>query len=223
MYESPYDAEIAYADAHLGRLLDKVASMPGRTLIVFTADHGEGMGDHGEAMHNRFVYDATMRVPLVIALDGTVTANRRVNDLVGHVDLLPTVLELLGVGAPDGLTGRSLTPLLAGRALPARPLYVETLVPALERPLGIEVRGWIEPPYKLIRTETPAGERVELYDLVADPAEMEDLSRSHQSLAAEMGARFVAERERLERTAAAPESIVVDPETEARLKSLGYL
>ena len=223
MYESPYDAEIAYADAHLGRLLDKVASMPGRTLVVFTADHGEGMGDHGEAMHNRFLYDATLRVPLVIALDGVVKPSHRVSDLVGHVDLMPTVLELLGVRAPEGLTGRSLTPLLAGGSLPGQPLYAETLVPALERPLGIEVRAWIEPPYKLIRTESPVGERVELYDLAGDPGELADLSRSQASRAAEMAARFATERERLERTAPAPESIVVDPETEARLKSLGYL
>jgi len=223
MYDSPYDAEIAYADAHLGRLLDKVASMPGRTLIVFTADHGEGLGDHGEAMHNRFLYDATMRVPLVIALDGAVQPNRRVDDLVGHVDLLPTVLDLLGVRSPKGLAGRSLTPLLRGRSLSARPLYAETLVPALERPLGIEVRAWIEPPYKLIRTETLAGERVELYDLVTDPGELTDLSRSHERVAAEMGERLAAERDRLERSAPPPESIIVDPGTEARLKSLGYL
>jgi arylsulfatase A-like enzyme len=223
MYESPYDAEIAYADAHLGRLLDKVATMPGRTLIVFTADHGEGLGDHGEAMHNRFLYDATMRVPLVIALEGAVLPNRRVESLVGHVDLLPTVLELLGVAAPKGLAGHSLVPLLAGGTEPERPLYAETLVPALERPLGIEVRAWMETPYKLIHTETPAGDRVELYDFVADPAELTDLSRSHEVLAAQMAARLAAERERLERSAPAPESIVVDPATEARLKSLGYL
>ena len=223
MYDSPYDAEIAYADAHLGRLLDKVAAMPGRTLIVFTADHGEGLGDHGEAMHNRFLYDATMRVPLVIALDGAVEPGLRVDDGVGHVDLLPTVLELLAVRAPDGVVGRSLAPLLTGRALPAKPLYAETLVPALERPLGIEVRAWLEPPYKLIRTSSPAGERIELYDVVADPAEAVDLSRSRQSLASEMAARLEEERARIEHAAPAPESIVVDPETEARLKSLGYL
>lgn len=223
MYDSPYDAEIAYADAHLGRLLDKVAAMPGRTVVVFTADHGEGLGDHGEAMHNRFLYDATMRVPLVIALDGAVKPGLRVDDGVGHVDLLPTVLELLAVRAPDGVEGRSLAPLLTGRALPAKPLYAETLVPALERPLGIEVRAWLEPPYKLIRTSSPAGERIELYDVVADPAEAVDLSRSRQSLASEMAARLEEERARIEHAAPAPESIVVDPETEARLKSLGYL
>jgi arylsulfatase A-like enzyme len=223
MYDSPYDAEIAYADAHLGRLLDEVATMPGRTLIVFTADHGEGMGDHGEALHNRFLYDATMRVPLIIALEGTVEPKRRVSDLAGHADLLPTVLELLGVRVPVGLAGRSLVPLLAGGSLPERPLYAETLVPALERPLGIEVRAWLEPPYKLIHTQTPAGERTELYDLAADPAEASDLYRSRRSVATDMARRLGEERARMERAAPAPESIVVDPETEARLKSLGYL
>ena len=68
------------------------------------------------------------------------------------------VPKLLAVRAPDGVEGRSLAPLLTGRALPAKPLYAETLVPALERPLGIEVRAWLEPPYKLIRTSSPAGE-----------------------------------------------------------------
>lgn len=227
---SPYDAEIAYADANLGRLLATVATLAGRTLVVFTADHGDGLGEHGEGMGDdpdalryRLLYDSAVRVPLVIALEGRVVPNQRVNDVVGHVDLLPTVLDLLGVPSPKGLTGRSLTPLLEGRSLPERPLYSETLVPTLERPLGIDVRAWIEARYKLIRTETPAGARVELYDLIADPSELDDLSRSHKGLAAEMGARLAAERNRLEGSASVSESILVDPGAEARLKSLGYL
>jgi arylsulfatase A-like enzyme len=224
MFESPYDAEIAYADYHLGRLLDFVSQLPGRTLVVFTADHGEGLGDHGEPLHNRYLYDSTLRVPLVVELGGAISGGTRIDATVGHVDLMPSVLELLGVAPPAGLTGVSLVPLLRGSPAARRPLYAETLVHALERPRGIEVRAWIEAPWKLVRTERiGAAPRVELYDLEADPGELIDLARSHAGTAEEIASRFDAEIDRLAERARGAESIAIDDATEARLKSLGYL
>lgn len=223
-FDSPYDAEIAYADFHLGRLLDAVKRKPGRTLVVFTADHGEGLGEHGEALHNRFLYDSTLRVPLIFALDGGIPAGRRVASAAGHVDILPTVLELLAVEPPRVSSGVSLVPDLRGEPGRGHPVYAETLVHALERPLGIEVRAWIEPPYKLVRTDrVGAPPRLELYDLAADPGELTDLSRIRTDVLRELHSRFEAELERQTHRALAADPIEIDDATEARLKSLGYL
>ncbi|MEO2138405.1 MAG: sulfatase, partial [bacterium] len=84
-FSSPYDAELAFADNELSRLLAAVQKMPGRTLVVFTSDHGEGLGDHGEALHNRYLYDSTQHVPLVMALEGALPAGAVVAQAVGHV------------------------------------------------------------------------------------------------------------------------------------------
>jgi arylsulfatase A-like enzyme len=223
-HDSAYDAEIAYADYELGRLLDRVEAMPGRTLVVFTADHGEGLGEHGEALHNRYLYDSTLRVPLVMTLEGAIPPGRVIDDPVGHVDLFPTLLELLGVRTSVAVTSRSLTSLFAGRERDPGAVYAETLVPALERPLGIEVRAWIEGKWKLIRTDTIGAEtRLELYDLVADPGEAADLSRTHPDVTRDLARRLDEAMQRLERGAPHPEPLAVDEGTELRLKSLGYL
>ncbi len=82
--------------------------------MIVTADHGEGLGDHGEAFHGYFVYDSTIHVPLLVRLPGGAGAGRVVETAVGHVDLLPTVLDLVGVAPPAEVHGKSLAPLLAG-------------------------------------------------------------------------------------------------------------
>ncbi len=223
-HDSAYDAEIAYADHQLGRVLDAVEHMPGRTLVVFTADHGEGLGEHGEALHNRYLYDSTLRVPLVIALDGEWPHGKVIENPVGHVDLTPTLLELLGVRATATMTGRSFASLLAGKFEASRLVYAETLIPTLERPLGIEVRALVVGRHKLVRTDTVGGGvALELYDLLADPAETSSLARTQSETLRDLAARLEAERARLERTAAVPEPLAVDEGTELRLKSLGYL
>ena len=230
-FRSPYDAEIAYADHHLGRLLDAVRAMPGKTLVVFTADHGEGLGEHDEMMHNRFVYQATTRVPLVVALDPK-TGGRRVEQAVGHVDLLPTILELLGRKLPPGLAGRSLAPLVL-EAAPIAPkdYYLETLVWNLERPRGIEVRAVVAGGYKLIETQrapnaVPA-RRLELYDLEADPAERHDLlasgSRMREMKKLDMERRLTQWKQKLQRGSHKPIPIILDPAAREKLRSLGYL
>jgi arylsulfatase A-like enzyme len=223
-HESAYDAEIASADYELGRLLDVVDGMPGRTLVVFTADHGEGLGDHGEQLHNRFLYDSTLHVPLIMALEGTIEHGLEIGEPVGHVDLFGTLLELLGVKAPGPSSGRSLVPLFDGGKLAPTPLYAETLVPTLERPLGIEVRALVDGPLKLVRTDTIGGQvTVELYDLIADPGETNDLSRVDAERTRKLLAALDARRSELERSAVPPEPLAVDEGTEQRLKSLGYL
>lgn len=228
-FASAYDAEISAADRELGRLLDFVDSLPGRTLIVFTADHGEGLGEHGEAMHNRFVYNSTLHVPLIVVLDGTIDARLRIRANVGHVDLLPTVLDLLAIDKPRGLDGRSLATVLAGKSaeLAMRPHYSETLVWSLERPHGIEVRSILQGDFKLVHTlinrNGDTSERLELYDIDFDHAELTDLSRLDPERTRSLMDDLQSWRAELERKAPAATAIEMDEGTRQRLRSLGYL
>src|SRR6185295_10396321 len=102
------------------------------TALVVTADHGEGLGDHGETLHGFFVYQSTLRVPFFVRAPGVV-AGLRLSGTVGLVDLFPTVLDLLGLPpTPDRMAGRSLArELRGGPALESKPLYAESLVPRL--------------------------------------------------------------------------------------------
>src|SRR5262249_21672994 len=101
---SPYDGEVAFADAQVGRLLDWLDHAGHRkdTLVVVTSDHGEGLGDHGEDEHMLFVYDSTLRVPLILSRPGVLPAGARVAGQFRSVDLVATLLEL--IGAPPAPT-----------------------------------------------------------------------------------------------------------------------
>ncbi len=113
---SLYDGEIAYADEIVGRLIHylKTHQLYDRSTIVLLSDHGEGLGNHGEQAHGLFVYDEAIHVPLIIKQESNVGAGHRVSDLVQHVDMVPTILDLVKAPVPDALRGRSLKPLLDG-------------------------------------------------------------------------------------------------------------
>jgi arylsulfatase A-like enzyme len=126
----PYDGEVAYADEIIGRLIDYLKShrLYEQSTIVLLADHGEGLGDHGEQEHGLFLYDEAIHVPLIIKQAGNARAGSRVTDIVQQIDIVPTVLDLAKAPAPGNLQGRSLKPLLEGPAdLPERAVYSETL------------------------------------------------------------------------------------------------
>ena len=130
---APYDGEIAYADELVGRLLDRLRrrKLFDRATIVLLADHGEGLGDHGEQEHGMFLYDETMHVPLIVKLPGQ-HRGRRVAAPVQHIDVAPTLLALAGIAAPTDLHGRNLTPLLDGSGtIPDAGIYAEAMLPAI--------------------------------------------------------------------------------------------
>ncbi len=226
-FASPYDAEIALADRHLGRLLDAVARSPGRTLIVFTADHGEGLGEHGEPFHNLFLFNSTLHVPLVVVLEGSIPPATELDTQVGHVDLLPTVLDLLGLRPPAGISGRSLaTALLSATEPLPRPIYTETLIRKLEVPEGLERRALVDGGHKLVLTQLEGDGRtsqsLELYDLMADPRELNDLAAADPARRDRLAARLAALADRLERDYQ-PSPFEMDEGARERLRSLGYL
>src|SRR5215472_12279582 len=112
----PYDGEIAFADEQVGRLLRflKERSLYHNTLVVLSGDHGEGLGDHGEATHGFFIYNSTLRVPLLFHLPPTTPAHQ-ITSPVRTIDIMPTILEILKVPVPSEVQGESLLPLISGK------------------------------------------------------------------------------------------------------------
>ncbi len=212
---SPYDGEIAYADRALGPLLADVRERDpgGRTFVVLTADHGEALGDHGELTHGYFAYNATLRVPLIISGPGIEPVRVRGN--AAHIDLLPTLCDLLGIAAPAGLQGISLRPFLAGKAVPSRPIFFESLNPYYGRGWA-PLRGFLEGDEKFIDLPIP-----ELYDLRADPGEMRNLAGGRDPAPyRETSSRLLAS---LSPAAGTRPPAVPDRTSREKLRSLGYI
>ena len=204
-----YDDEIARADTEVGRLLQALGPRRSSSIIVLASDHGEAFGEHGEIGHSVFVYDTTLRVPLVIAGAGVPHA-RLVTDQVSLVDVFPTILELLGAPKRD-VDGASLMVALQGKPLASRELYAESFAPLLDF-------GWSA--LRTVRTGNDkyiAAPRSELYDLAHDPGEERNLAPGEE-------ARTVALAERVNKYSGdeLPPRAAVDRETAGRLQSLGY-
>ena len=217
--DSPYDAEVAYVDAELGRLIEALdeAGRSERTLIVVVADHGEALGQHGEPSHGYFVYDEVVRVPLILSARSLFPRPRVVADVpVSVVDVAPTILDLLGLEPAAGADGRSLSSLASGER---GAVYIESLSPYLEH-------GWA-PLFALrgARLKYIEAPRRELYDLAVDPGETDNRIESAEhgaardSLARELEALLLTFPP-LEEVAG--QALALDEETRARLVALGY-
>lgn len=172
---SPYDAEIAYADAGIGEILESLRTSGElqNTLVVVTADHGESLGEHGETTHSVFVYEATQHVPLVF-WHPRLQASQRISQVVSSVDLVPTVLDFLDVQPLPNLDGMSLWPaLIRGQELPAdRVVYAESMNPYYNHGWA-ELRSLRGYDYRYIQAP-----REEFFDLAADPSELRNLSQT---------------------------------------------
>jgi arylsulfatase A-like enzyme/Flp pilus assembly protein TadD len=169
--DAAYDGEIAFTDSLVGEVggaLDRLG-LHKRTLVAVVGDHGEDLGDHGEDTHGLFVYDATLRVPLILWRLGLVPEGRVVRDLVRTVDLAPTLLALLAAPSLGPVDGRSLLDALAGKPLAPAPAYAESLYPQLDLNWA-PLRSIRDERFKLIDAPRP-----ELYDLASDTAEKTNL------------------------------------------------
>lgn len=206
-----YADEVATADREAGRLLAALGDRAARTLVVATADHGEAFGEHGETGHSIFVYDTTLRVPLVMRGPG-IPSGVRVPDDVSLIDLAATVTTLAGLeGAITG-EGVSLVPALGGAPLASRRLYAESFAPLFDFGWA-GLRAVRDGAWKFI-----AAPRPELFDLAHDPAESTNLAGDRP----EDVARFATAANAwstAEPGAAAPPP----PEVTRRLGSLGYV
>jgi arylsulfatase A-like enzyme/Flp pilus assembly protein TadD len=212
--DDPYHGEVAAADAALGPLLEPIlaAGKAGRTLVVLTGDHGESLGEHGEATHGILAYEATLRIPLVL-YQPRLFRPRVVTGLVRHVDLLPTILDALALPIPEGLPGTSLLPVATGASSSPATSYFEALAGQLDR-------GWA-PLYGVLQDRTKYVDLPirELYDLASDPAEARNVAATRTGELEAMRSRLVPLREADRGTAPERESA----EVLERLRSLGYL
>jgi choline-sulfatase len=222
---SPYDGAIAAADAAVGVLLRELERLGiyRRAIVMLLSDHGESLGEHGEQQHGVYLYRATLQVPLLLKLPGSLLGGGSVQAPAQLIDVVPTLARLAGVPVPPGLAGESLLDLAgpaAGAAgategerpaAGARPIYAETLGPRLHF-------GWSELTSLIEgRLHLEDGPQPELFDLAADPGE------TRNRLAGERRA-FAAMRQVIRgiyRPPAPPRP--VDAETARQLAALGYV
>jgi arylsulfatase A-like enzyme/Tfp pilus assembly protein PilF len=217
----PYVGEIAFVDSEIGRLLAwlDARGVSNRTIVVALGDHGESLGEHAEGTHAFFVYESVLHVPFIVRAPYDTMAGRRVGDVVRAVDLLPTIADLLGLAAPEGIEGRSLTPLMTG-ALRELGLdaYAEAMYPRFHFGWS-DLRALRSGRFKYI-----AAPRPELYDLETDPDEQRNLYGERRALAERMAGQLEA----VERAFEQPDeqsavAVEVDPDARARLAALGYV
>lgn len=217
-----YDGEINEADVMVGRILDTVGAAPGRTLVVILSDHGEAFGERDRILHNKYLYEELLHVPLIIRHPDQ-DQGRRISDRVSLIDVGPTILEMLGVPGLPAAQGRSLLPLLRGEAS-RRAVYAEKVMREDEAGWHVDAslsdRG-----FKILRHS----ERLELYNLDQDPGEERNLIEIDEARAAAMSRSLEAigrlnaslRAELLGGATAATEEL--DDETVKELQALGYL
>jgi arylsulfatase A-like enzyme len=215
--EALYDAEVAFTDAHVGRLLSGLdrLGLTERTVVVLTADHGEEFLDHQGFEHGHTLYAELLHVPLVIRAPGL--AALRCASGVGLVDVAPTVCELAGLAPLPGAGGASLLPLLQGESAGAgdRPVLAHGNF------WGPPLSAWRAGDWKLIQNPSGAARALELYRWREDPAELRDLAGAEASRAGELAAELARVAGGLARGEGG--AVVLDEARRAELEDLGYL
>jgi choline-sulfatase len=214
--DGAYDAEIASADAQVGRLLDALRA-DGRlddTFVIVVADHGEMLGEHGEQTHGFFIYEAATHIPLIVAGPGVPA--RIVSDQVRIVDVMPTALSLLGIPVPKQVQGTNLMPLAGGEHL-GLVAHSESWYPRYHYGWS-ELRSVQDGRFKFIRAPRP-----ELYDLATDPREERDRSAESTSRLDVFGRALDDFESRTAKAGAHQGPRSIDAETEERLAALGYV
>jgi arylsulfatase A-like enzyme/tetratricopeptide (TPR) repeat protein len=213
-----YAGEIAFTDHCIGQVVAKLRELGlyDSTMIIITSDHGEMLGQHGEGFHGYFVYQPAIRVPLIFKLT-RLSKHKRIKSTVGLVDIVPTVCSVLGIDLSTPIQGQDLSPCFGSDWLPPsdRHLFCQSLEPTKYN--ASSLLGVVTDRYKYINTT-----RSELYDLVEDPVELNNIvvEQADQSRKMEEKLRWIMQettrdkedgRERL------------DNQTRERLESLGYI
>lgn len=187
-----YDGALAYMDACIQRILTRLEELGQRdnTLIVFTADHGETLTEHDCYFDHHGLYDPTLHVPLIYSCPGYLPVGQRVGGNVLHEDLVPTILEILGLGG-KGLQrkfdGHSAMSLIRGEASPLHSEFYITECTWMRK------RGWRTPQWKYIEAMEPDFHHkppVELYNLTADPLELHNLADAEPEVVQHLAARM---------------------------------
>jgi len=213
--DDPYSGEVAYVDSELGKIFDYLESSKQmeNTLIILTGDHGESLGEHGELTHNYFAYNSSIWIPLII--EGPKINPGRIDEYVCHIDLFPTLCDILGIEKPPFLQGVSLLPLLKGEKIKKRAIYFESLDAYYNRGWA-PLRGYIEEGEKYIDSPIP-----EFYDVEEDFNEKRNLALNmnlgkYKKKLKMMEGEFSSSRK-------GQDLQKIDREAVEKLRSLGYI
>jgi arylsulfatase A-like enzyme/predicted Zn-dependent protease len=215
----PYLGEIAYTDSQLGRLwsyLEK-KGLTDNTILIFTSDHGESLGEHQEKTHGFFIYQEGVHVPLIFVLPERELQGASRSSVVTLVDVMPTVLELAHLPLPREVQGRSLLSVFAQEREEESWAYSETYYPRFHYGWS-ELKGWQNQRYKLIMAP-----RLELYDLVKDPEENKNLIDDLPQLGRQLLARLEEFINETSQGAFEIDYTHIDEETRQKLTALGYI
>ena len=224
---APYDGEIASVDRLVAKLLNALTAkaLLDSSLVIVAADHGEGLGDHGEDTHGLFLYDATLHVPLVVRLPARQHAAARVDARVRLADIAPTILVAAGLPIPAAMQGESLVPLVASssarpggrRGEHDRPAYAETEYP--RRAFGwAPLASWRADRFLFVRAP-----KRELYDQVADAGASQNVAATRARVADAMDREMEQFIVHVAGAGESSDKSTVDPDTAAKLAALGYV
>ncbi|MEW5804840.1 MAG: sulfatase-like hydrolase/transferase [bacterium] len=220
----PYDGEIAFTDQCLGHLFAKMQEqgIMDNTLIILAGDHGEGLWEHNEQGHGLFIYDTTLKVPLIMRYPKLFQRGKKVTSLVSTIDIMPTIVESLKIRSKEtSIQGRSLVPLITGEKKTIRPiLYCQSLYPQLNFNWSslegiITSDGW-----KYIQAPNP-----EIYNLKDDPEEKTNLYAKHLQKANHLQKELLSLKKDLSGKSdplCTARQTVLSPETGEKLRALGY-
>ncbi len=218
--DNPYLGEVAYTDFELGRLWQYLesAGLLEKTIIVFSSDHGESLGEHGEGTHGFFIYQEGIHVPLIVAFPFEKLQGISRDTTASLVDVMPTILEMAGLPSPPQVQGKSLVPYFFDSGSTTESLaYSETFYPRFHY-------GWSDlksvqtSRYKLI-----VSPQAELYDLKADPDEAIDIASKEPKIGRELEEKMAGLLERYSQGQFETDYRKVDEETREKLAALGYI
>lgn len=216
-----YDGEINRIDDQIGRIAGKLRelNLDKRTLVVITADHGEEFYDHKGWVHGHSLYNEVIGVPLLIWQPDLINRNGPVDALVQHIDLLPTILGLLGYHPPASMQGESFAEWLIDVTAPIEDRRIIT-----ELDLGgLGARSIISDGYKYIYSFAGLERSHQLFDLRDDQSELRDLSGREASLAAKLAEKLEDARQASSRAGFKSKEVELNEELKGELKELGYI
>jgi arylsulfatase A-like enzyme/Tfp pilus assembly protein PilF len=214
----PYDGEIAFMDEHVGKIVGKLRDngLLQQTLIIIAGDHGEAFGEKEEKGHGVFLYEPTMRVPLIFYAENRLPRGRVVGSRVRLIDIPASVLDMLGLPGLKDSQGTSLLPYVQGKRKDDLGSYIETYYPR-ENYGWSELVGLLRGEWKYIRAP-----REELYDLKRDPGEEKNLAGAKPDIVRDMGAGLDNLVREFPSPSRAEKKTLTGEETE-RLRALGYV
>lgn len=214
-----YAGEIAYTDYCIGQVVQKLRQLGlfDSSLLIITGDHGEMLGEHGEQDHGYFIYQSAIKVPLLFKLPGQ-RRGKVVKDLVALVDIVPTICSLVGIEPTVQMHGKDLSGYLGGESAPGEERYVYTESLYATKYNANTLLGVVTDRWKYIQTTRP-----ELYDLIGDPQESNNVIEQHFQQGRILQDRLKQILEQTVREGQTDGKAELDEQSRKRLESLGYV